>query len=132
VNARASEVVPLSLGALHAGHNTFANKVTFELGNRPQHMEEKPPGGRGGINALVEDHQLHAQGVEFVGQCDKMPDAAGKTVEFHASDNVNLPFADRGNERVEGGSMFGGTRVANVHELFHLPSSSRSKAPERD
>jgi len=34
-----------------------------ELGDRADDLEEQPPDGRGGVDPLVEHHQVHAPGL---------------------------------------------------------------------
>jgi hypothetical protein len=54
----------------------------FELGDRAEVLEEHPPDRGGGVDALVEHHQVHPGRLQLVGQSDEVLQGAAEPVEL--------------------------------------------------
>lgn len=54
----------------------------LELGDRPENVEEHPTQGGGGVDPLVEDHQIDPLGLQLTGQGDEVLERAPQTVEL--------------------------------------------------
>lgn len=60
----------------------FRHQGVFELGNRPEDLEEHPADGGGGVDALIEHDEIHLLGLELLGQLDEVFQGAAESVEL--------------------------------------------------
>ncbi len=54
----------------------------LELGDRAEDLEEHAPSGGGGVDALVEHHQVDAAGPQLPGQVDEVLEGPAEPVEL--------------------------------------------------
>lgn len=95
-------------------------------------MEEEPAGGRGGIDRLVEDDQIHAEGLDLPHHRNQTTDAPGQPVELHAGHDVERPGADRRVEGVQGRPFLLRSEDAVIDELGDGPAAGRGEGPESE
>ena len=64
----------------------------LELGDRAEDLEEHPPHRGGGVDPLVEDHQVNSAGGQGVGQFDEMLQGATQPIQFGHHNLVTRPI----------------------------------------
>jgi len=57
-------------------------RACFELGDRAENLEEHPPHGGRGVDALVEDDQVDAGRPQIAGEADEMVQGPAEPVEL--------------------------------------------------
>ena len=62
-------------------HLSFCADFGFKLGDRAQHIEDKPSGGVGGVNILIQDFQRDFLFLQRFGNLAQMQGGASQTVE---------------------------------------------------
>ena len=79
------------VGRGQAVTGALRHEGVLELGNGPEDLEEHPPKGRGGVDALVEHDQVDAPGLELVGKSDQVLKRAPEPVQLGDDQLVALP-----------------------------------------
>jgi hypothetical protein len=54
----------------------------FDIGDGAQDLEEHPPDGGGGVDALIEHDQVDTTGLQLAGQFDEVFEGAAEPVEL--------------------------------------------------
>lgn len=88
-----SEIGSLPAGAAAGGGQAVGGALRHQgvLGDGSQDLEEHPPDGGGGVDALVEDHQVHPARGGLVGQVDQVLQGAAQPVQFCDDELVAQP-----------------------------------------
>ncbi len=76
----------------YSGPPTARSQFTFE---------QQLAGVRGGVDALVQDDEVDAKGLELVRDLAQVPRAPGQPVEPDSGHGIDLTAPNRGQEAVE-------------------------------
>jgi len=76
------------LGRAHPRGGTLANQVALKLGDAAQDVKKKPARGRARVDALIEDHEVNAEGLKLAGEAGKVMDATREAIQLRAGENV--------------------------------------------
>jgi hypothetical protein len=100
------------------------DEVPLEFPNGSQDVQQELPRRRAGVDALVDHHEVHAEGFEFSDKVRQVPHAAGQSVELGHDHGGHISPAGCLHERVQSwaGALPPGNPV--VHELarFRAPT----------
>ena len=102
----------------HARSCAFTDQVEFELPDRSQHVEKQSPCRCGSVDPLVDDDEIHAQGLKFGRDLGQVTGGAGKPVELHYSDCIELSPLCLDHHLVQRRSTVLRARDPVVHELL--------------
>ena len=69
-------------GSGQAVDGALTHQGVFELGDRAEDLKEHPPDGGGGVDAMIEQHQVDMTVLQLFGQVDEMFQGAAEPVEF--------------------------------------------------
>jgi len=61
---------------------SLGHQRVFKLGDRAQDLEEHPAYGGGGVDALVEHHQIDTASLQLVGQLDEVFKGTAEPIQF--------------------------------------------------
>lgn len=89
----AAAPLPAAACGREAGPGSLCEEPALEFRNGAEDVEEKPSRRGRGVEGLVEDHEIHAQGFQLPGQCGEMPHGAGQAVELFDGHGVDAPPA---------------------------------------
>jgi hypothetical protein len=70
---------------------SLGTEFRFELPNGAEHMKQQTPGGIAGIDVLIEDVQVDALALEFLGKLAQMPGGACQAVEARHHERIAFP-----------------------------------------
>jgi hypothetical protein len=70
--ARSAEASPLRPYARETREDALANQIALELADRGQDVEEKPAGGRRGVDGLVEYDKVHSERLQLLRDHDEV------------------------------------------------------------
>jgi hypothetical protein len=79
-------VSPVVRNTSMAGH-----EGVLEFRDRPDDGEEQPADRGGGVDALVQHHQIHPAGLQLLGQLDQMLQRPAKPIELRDDELIALP-----------------------------------------
>ncbi len=99
---RAPAVLPAGLRASDAGHHALAEQGPFVVGERPEQLEEEPPGRRGGVDPGVADRgEVDPVGRELVEDLEQVRERAPETVQLPHHEEVEESGLGVGQHPVE-------------------------------
>ena len=69
---RSAEAPALRSHAREPRDDALANQIALELADRGQDVEEKPAGGRRGVDGLVEHDKVHSERLQLLRDHDEV------------------------------------------------------------
>lgn len=125
-----AQAAPLSLRPPQPVHHVVSDQVSLELGDRCEHVEQKPSARGGGVDGLIQHYEVNAEGLEIPRQRHQVPRRARQTVEAHTDHPVNMTGPHSVKESVECWAAILRPGDAMVHELGRFPPSGRHECSE--
>jgi hypothetical protein len=94
---RAGSLPPFRAGAAASPvAGPLGDPVVLEFGDRGQHVEQHPPGRRGGVDRLVLHDQVHAALVQVSGDAHQVADRPADPVQLRHHQHVAVRAGTRG------------------------------------
>jgi len=124
MRSRSAEAPPLRPGTPQTRDHAVTDEIPLELGERRQHVEEQPPRRRRGVDRLIEHYKVDPEGLELGRQRHEVPRTAHEAVQLRDQDEIELPQADVGQQRVELGTPLLRAAHAVIDELRDSPAAA--------
>ena len=111
---RAAQAPALRPGAPEPGHDTVPDKIALEFSDSRQDVKQQPAAWRRRVDGLIQNDEIHAEGLKFLRQRDEVVGGAREAVELGADHEIHTPSACGGYERVERGPSLPGAAEQTI------------------